>query len=333
MRILAIETSCDDTAVAVVDNGRKIISSAVASQIEEHLPFGGVVPELASRAHSENILWLTKQALAEACCQLSDIDAVAVTMGPGLVGALLVGCSFAKGLAMSLDLPLIPVHHIAGHIAANYLAYPDLEPPFLCLVVSGGHSHVVEVKNYTDFSVFSRTRDDAAGECFDKVARAMGFPYPGGIHIDKLAPSGNPQAFPLPTPKVEGSPFDYSFSGLKTAVINLIHKYDQKGEELNKADLAASFQGHISRILIGRFMEAAQTLGYKKLALAGGVSANSGIRGLFEGECRRLGFIPHVPPLGLCGDNAAMIGCQGYYCFRAGITADESLNSQPSISL
>lgn len=333
MKILAIESSCDETAAAVIEDGKKIFSSVVASQVEEHKLYGGVVPEIASRRHSENILSVVDTALKDASITLNDIDAVGVTYAPGLIGALLVGVSFAKGLALGADKPLIPVHHIAGHMAANYLAHQELKPPYLCLVASGGHSHIVEVKDYTVFKVIGRTRDDAAGECFDKVARVLGHPYPGGIHIDKAAKNGNPDAYTLPRPTVNGSPFDFSFSGLKTAVINLVHNAEQKGIAINHDDLAASFQKTISEILVERTIAAAKEYGYKTIGLAGGVSANSGVRSLLQKECDKNGFKLYMPPLNLCGDNAAMIGCQAYFNFKAGITADESLNAIATLSL
>lgn len=335
MKILAIESSCDETAAAVVENGTTVLSSVISSQVDEHKLYGGVVPELASRRHSENILAVVSAALKEASVTLDDVEAVAVTYAPGLIGALLVGTSFAKGLAMASGKPLVPVHHIAGHIAANYIAHGDegLKPPYLCLVASGGHSHIVEVLDYTKFRVVGRTHDDAAGECFDKAARVLGFPYPGGIHIDNAAKNGNPKAYPLPKPVVHGSQYDFSFSGLKTAVINLAHRAEQKGEEINKEDLAASFQKTVSEILCERTLLAARDLGYTTIAVAGGVSANSGIRGLFEKECKKLGYKLFLPPLSLCGDNAAMIGCQGYYDYLAGKRADESLNAVATLSL
>ena len=333
MKILAIESSCDETAAAVVEDGKKILSSVVSSQIDEHKLYGGVVPEIASRRHCENILGVVDEALKKAEISLSGVDAIAVTYAPGLIGALLVGVSFAKGLAMSADKPLIPVHHIAGHIASNYLAHDKLKPPYLCLVASGGHSHIVEVLDYTKFNVIGRTRDDAAGECFDKVARILGFPYPGGVHVDKAASQGNENAYKLPRPSVNGSPFDFSFSGLKTAVINLVHNAEQKNIEINKNDLAASFQKTISEILVEKTISAAKEKGYKTVALAGGVSANSGVRSTLQNECEKNGIKLFMPPLSLCGDNAAMIGCQGYYDFLSGKRADESLNAVATLSL
>lgn len=333
MKILAIESSCDETAAAVVEDGKKILSSVISSQIEEHKLYGGVVPEIASRRHSENILGVVDEALKKADMELSDIDAVAVTYAPGLIGALLVGVSFAKGLSMAAEKPLIPVHHIAGHIAANYLAHEELKPPYLCLVASGGHSHIVEVLDYTKFKVIGRTRDDAAGECFDKVARILGFPYPGGIHVDNAAKLGNPDAYNLPRPSVNGSPYDFSFSGLKTAVINLVHNLEQKKLTFDKNDIAASFQKTIAEILVEKTLNAAKEKGYTNVALAGGVSANSGVRTLLQSECDRSNIRLFMPPLSLCGDNAAMIGCQAYYDFLSGKRADESLNAIATLSL
>ncbi|MBQ8297164.1 MAG: tRNA (adenosine(37)-N6)-threonylcarbamoyltransferase complex transferase subunit TsaD [Ruminococcus sp.] len=333
MLILGIESSCDETAASVVRDGREIISSVISTQIEEHKKYGGVVPEIASRRHCENILVVTKQALDEAEITLDDVDAIAVTYAPGLIGALLVGVNFAKGLAMASGKPLVPVHHIAGHIATNYLTFPELEPPYLCLVASGGHSHIIEVLSYTKFRVVGRTRDDAAGECFDKCARAMGFPYPGGVHIDKAAQTGDPTEFKLPHPTVAGNEFDFSFSGLKTSVINLVHNSEQKGIELNFNNLAASVQSTISELLTDRTIKAAKALGYKRIALAGGVSANTGVRAALSQACEKNGFEFYMPNKSLCGDNAAMIACQGYYNFLSGITADESLNAVATLSM
>ncbi len=333
MKILAIESSCDETACAVVEDGINVLSNIVATQIDEHKLYGGVVPEIASRRHCENISWVVKSALEESCCTLDDIDAVAVTYAPGLIGALLVGISYAKGLAMSAGKPLIAVHHIAGHIAANYISHPHLNPPYLCLVVSGGHSHIVEVKDYTKYHVIGRTRDDAAGECFDKVARTLGYEYPGGKYIDAAAKKGNPKAYQLPHPKVQGSEYDFSFSGLKTAVINLVHNAEQKGESINREDMAASFQKTISDILVKKTMLAADNYGYKTIAVAGGVSANSGVREAMQKACDERGFTLYLPELEYCGDNAAMIGCQGYYDYLAGKRADESLNGIATLSL
>lgn len=337
MKILAIESSCDETAASVVEDGRKILSNIVASQIEEHKLYGGVVPEIASRRHSENILDVVKRSLSEAKCTLEGIDAIAVTYAPGLIGALLVGVSFAKGLAMAAKKPLIPVHHIAGHIAANYLGSADsnepLKPPYLCLVASGGHSHIIEVEDYAKFHVIGRTRDDAAGEAFDKAARVLGFPYPGGVHIDKAAQSGNASTYPLPHPKVTGNEFDFSFSGLKTAVINTAHNAEQKGIEINKNDLAASFQKTVAEILTSKTVAAAKAYNHKVVALAGGVSANSAVRSLLQKECDKAGLKLYMPPMFLCGDNAAMIGCQAYYDYLAGKRADQSLNAVATLSM
>ena len=278
MLILGIESSCDETAASVAEDYTKIRSNVVASQVKEHQLYGGVVPEIASRRHCENVLPVVQKALDDAQVTLADLDGIAVTYAPGLIGALLVGVNFAKGLALATGKPLVPVHHLAGHIAANYIAHPELKPPYLCLVASGGHSHIVEVLSYTEFRIVGRTRDDAAGECFDKTARAMGFPYPGGIHIDHAAQEGNPEAFHLPRPKVEGNPYDFSFSGLKTAVVNLLHNASQKGQTVPTADLAASVQKTISELLTTHTMQAAKDLGYQIIAVAGGVSANSGVR-------------------------------------------------------
>lgn len=327
MLILGIESSCDETAASVVKDGREIISSVVSTQIEEHKKYGGVVPEIASRRHCENILGVTRKALADAKITLADVDAIAVTYAPGLIGALLVGVSFAKGLAAASGKPLVPVHHIAGHIATNYLSHTNLEPPYLCLVASGGHSHIIEVLSYTEFRVVGRTHDDAAGECFDKCARAMGFPYPGGVHIDHAARSGDPAAYKLPHPVVAGSEFDFSFSGLKTAVINMIHNAEQKGTEINRENLSASVQNTIAEILTDKTIRAAEALGYRKIALAGGVSANSGVRNALSEACRIREYELFMPEKSLCGDNGAMIASQGYYNFVNGITADMSLNA------
>ncbi len=333
MKILSIESSCDETAAAVVEDGRTVLSSIIASQVEEHKLYGGVVPEIASRRHCEAINGVVRQALTQAALSLSDLDALAVTYAPGLIGALLVGVNFTKGLSMATGLPLIPVHHLRGHIAANYLAHSTLTPPFLCLVVSGGHSHIVEVRDYTDMEVIGKTRDDAAGEAFDKAARTMGMPYPGGIHLDKIAEEGDPSAFSLPHPKVDGAPYDFSFSGLKTAVINLIHNAAQKGGSLPVADLSAAFRQTVVDSLTKNFLQAAQDLGYRQLVLAGGVSANALLRRRMAEECRIRGWNCYYPPLSLCGDNAAMIGSQAYYEYRAGHVADTSLNARPTLSI
>lgn len=333
MKILGIESSCDETAASVVVDGRTILSSVVASQVEEHKKYGGVVPEIASRRHCEDIVGVVNETLEQAKLTLSELDAVAVTYAPGLIGALLVGVNFAKGLAAAAHKPLIPVHHIRGHIAANYLAHPDLKPPFLCLVVSGGHSHIIEVQDYTRFHVIGRTHDDAVGEAYDKAARTLGFPYPGGVYMDRAAAKGNPAAYKLPRPMVDGCPYDFSFSGLKTAVVNLVHNASQKGQELSVNDLAASFQQTVCGILSPRLMRAAEEYGYKTIVLAGGVSANSGLRTRVEQDCRERGYALYVPPLSLCGDNAAMIASQGYYEFLAGHTAGFELNAVASLPI
>ncbi len=327
MNVLALESSCDEPAAAVVQDGRRILSNIIASQADEHRLYGGVVPEIASRRHAEAISGVTRAALEEAGLTLQEIDAIAVTYAPGLIGALLVGVNFAKGLSQASGLPLVPVHHLRSHIAANYLVHPDLKPPFLCLVVSGGHTHIVRVTDYTSFTVIGRTRDDAAGECFDKAARAMGMPYPGGVHLDKTAALGDPTAFKLPRPHVDGSPFDFSFSGLKTAVINLLHKAEQRGESVNIPDLCASFQHTVCDILCAHTLAAAEQTGDTVIVLAGGVSANSGLRSRMEEECRKRSLTLYVPPLSLCGDNAAMVGAQGYYEYTAGHVAGPDLNA------
>ncbi len=332
MKILAIESSCDETAVAVCQE-RKVLSNAIASQVEEHKLYGGVVPEIASRRHAEAISGLTAQSLEQAGCTLDDIGAVAVTAYPGLIGALLVGVNFAKGLALSLGKPLIPVHHLRSHIAANYITHSDLKPPFLCLVVSGGHTHLVEVKDYTDFRIIGRTRDDAAGECFDKSARAMGMSYPGGVHLDKIANQGDPTAFKLPHPKVDGCPWDFSFSGLKTHVINTIHRCEQKGESYSVPDLAASVRFHVCEILVEKAIAAAKEFGYTQIALAGGVSANSLLRSRMQEECDKLGFTLYLPDLSYCGDNAAMVGVQAFYEAKAEHFAGQDLNATATKSI
>ncbi len=333
MLILGIESSCDETAAAVVEDGRRVLSDVVSTQIEEHKKFGGVVPEIASRRHCENIYGVVKEALLRADKTLDDIDAIAVTYAPGLIGALLVGVSFAKGLAAASGKPLVPVHHIAGHIASNYIAHPELTPPFLCLTASGGHTQLAEVKDYTEFSVIGRTRDDAAGEAFDKAARVLGFPYPGGAYIDKASVSGDPAAYKLPHPSVAGGEFDFSFSGLKTAVINIVHNTEQKGGQVNKNDMAASLQKTISDILAEKTIDAAKKFGYKKITAAGGVSANSGVRERLAQLCGENGFELFLPPKSLCGDNGAMIASQGYYDFMAGKRAGSDLNAMATCKL
>ena len=327
MNILAIESSCDETAVAVVEDGRTVLADAIASQADMHAIYGGVVPEIASRKHIEAIAGLADQALAEAGVTKADIDAVAVTYAPGLIGALLVGVNFAKSAAFGLNVPLVPVHHVRGHIAANYISHPDLEPPFVCLCVSGGNTLIVDVKDYTDMEILGATRDDAAGECFDKVARVLGLGYPGGAPVDRLAQGGNDKRYELPRAHVADAPLDMSFSGLKTAVLNLAHNAAQKGEQLDLKDLAASFSAAVSDSLVPRAMEAARMKGYGKLAVAGGVAANSRIRADLECACAAEEIHLYLPQLSLCGDNGAMIGCQGYYEYLAGNRAGMDLNA------
>ena len=333
MNILAIESSCDETAAAVVSDGRIVRSSVVASQVEEHRLYGGVVPEIASRRHAEAITPVTRQALREADCSLSDIGAIAVTHAPGLIGALLVGVNFAKGLSLSTGIPLVPTHHLRSHIASNYISGQELKPPFLCLVVSGGHSHIVMVKDYTEMKIIGKTRDDAAGEAFDKAARAMGMPYPGGIELDKVAENGDPGAFKLPRPIVHDAPYDFSFSGLKTAVINLLHNSAQKGETLCKEDVCASYRYAVVDCLVTNFIKAADDLNVDRLVIAGGVSANSLLRKTLSDECRRRGWEFYMPDKKWCGDNAAMVGSQGYYEYLSGNTADTDLNAYATMSI
>lgn len=329
--ILGIESSCDETAAAVVRGGRHILSSQVYSQIALHVPYGGVVPEIASRSHIEKIDLVVQAAMQQAGFSYQQLDAIAVTQGPGLVGALLVGVSYAKGLAYGLKKPLLAVNHIAGHIAANYLAHPELKPPFLCLVVSGGHSHLIEVGEQ-GLTLLGCTQDDAAGEAFDKAARVLGLPYPGGPNLDRLAEQGNPLAWHLTEPKVEGV-YDFSFSGLKTAFINLVHGMDQRGEAYSKADLAAVFRHTVVQHLAGKTMKACRDRGWKVLALAGGVSANSLLRSHLMARCAESGIKLYVPPLELTGDNAAMIAAAGHPLLVQGEAAELSLNAQPSLSL
>lgn len=333
MKILGIESSCDETAAAVVEDGRKVLSSVVATQVMEHRQYGGVVPEIASRRHAENIVPVVRKSLSDCNLTLDDIDAIAVTYAPGLIGALLVGVNFAKGLSLASGKPLVPTHHLRSHIASNYISNQELKPPFLCLVVSGGHSHIVMVEDYTKMKILGRTRDDAAGEAFDKAARTMGMPYPGGIALDKVAENGNPLAFKLPRPVVHDAPYDFSFSGLKTAVINLIHNASQKGEELNKADICASFRYAVVDCLTTNFLKAAEDYKVNKLVIAGGVSANSLLRSTLQNECKQRGYEFYMPDKSLCGDNAAMVGSQGYYEFLSGNTADSSLNAFATMSI
>ena len=330
MLILGIESSCDETALAVSRNGREILSNCVLSQIDMHAIYGGVVPEIASRKHVEAIVPLAEQALREAGIGRRDLDAVAVTYAPGLIGALLVGVSFAKAAALALDIPVIPVHHIRGHIAANYIAFPELRPPFLCLSVSGGNCLILDVRDYTDTRVLGSTRDDAAGECFDKIARVLGMPYPGGRALDERSIGGDPAGYPLPRTRVSGC--DFSFSGLKTATLNIIHNAEQRGEPLREKDLCASFVAAVVDMLVPRTMEALRETGYGKLAVAGGVAANSHIRAAFQAECEKAGAALYLPPLSLCGDNGAMIACQGYYEYLAGNVAGQELSAVASLS-
>ena len=327
MNILAFESSCDETAAAVVRDGRTVLADAIASQVEMHTIYGGVVPEIASRKHEEAIAGLTDQALAQAGLTKRDVDAVAVTYGPGLIGALLVGVNFAKALAYGLGVPLVPVHHVRGHIAANYITHPDLEPPFVCLCVSGGTTLIVDVRGYTEMEILGATRDDAAGECFDKVARVLGIGYPGGAPMDRLSQGGDDRRYAFPQVHVHDAPLDMSFSGLKTAAINLIHNAQQKGEKLDLPGLAASFSAAVSEMLVPRVMAAARSRDYGKVAVAGGVAANSRIRADLEAACARSGDRLYLPRLSLCGDNGAMIGCQGYYEYLAGRRAGMDLNA------
>ena len=333
MKILAFESTCDETAVAVVEDGRKILTDQIRSQAQLHAIYGGVVPEIASRCHVEAIALLAQQALDAAGITRQDIDAVAVSYAPGLIGAVLVGVNFAKACASALGVPLIPVHHIRGHIAANYLAYPELEPPFLCLAISGGNSLLVDVRDYTDMKIIVCTRDDAAGECFDKTARVLGLPYPGGRPIEQLSQGGDDSKYVFPIGHVDGSPYDMSFSGLKTAVINLVHNAEQKGEELDRPSLAASFTKAVSDSLVPRTMQAARELGYDKIVVAGGVAANARIRRDFSEAAAREGRKLFIPPLRLCGDNGAMIGAQGYYEYLAGTRAGSDLNAYATMDI
>lgn len=332
MRILGIESSCDETAAAVVENGRIVKSNVIASSLEEHKLYGGVVPEIASRRHAEAISGVVSQALADAGCTVRDIDAVAVTYAPGLIGALLVGVSFAKGLAVSAGKPLVPVHHLCSHIAANYLT-SDVEPPFLSLVVSGGHSHIVAVNSYTDYKIIGKTRDDAAGEALDKAGRAMGLPYPGGVSIDKISAQGDRNAYAFPHPRVDGAPYDFSFSGLKTSVINTIHNASQKGEPIHTADLAASYQKAVVGCLVDHLEKAAVNYKYKKIVLAGGVSANSLLRAECEKFCKKRGIRLFKPELNYCGDNGAMVAAQGYYEYQSGVKAGSDLNAYANMPI
>ena len=333
MIIMSVESTCDETAVALVRDGREVLTDQIFSQADLHAIYGGVVPEIASRSHVEVIYQLADRAIAAAGIEKSEIDAVAVSYAPGLIGAVLVGVNFAKSVASALGVPLIPVHHIRGHMAANYLAYPELEPPFVCLAISGGNTIIVDVRDYTDMRIVGATRDDAAGECFDKTARVLGLGYPGGKPVDELSRGGDDSKYTLPIAHVEGSPYDMSFSGLKTAVINLVHNAEQKGEELDKPSLCASFAKAVSDSLVPRTIAAAKELGYSKLVVAGGVAANSRIRADFEAAAAKAGLELFVPPLRLCGDNGAMVGAQAYYEYLAGNIASSDLNAYASMDL
>ena len=330
MLILAVESSCDETAVALVRDGRQLLTDQVFSQADLHAVYGGVVPEIASRSHVEVISYLAERALQAAGVTRKDIDAVAVTYAPGLIGALLVGVNFAKAAALALGVPLIPVHHIRGHIAANYLAFPELEPPFLCLAISGGNTLIADVRGYTDIRILGSTRDDAAGECFDKTARVLGLPYPGGRPLDELSQQGDDTRYAMPQSHIEGSAYDMSFSGLKTAVIILVHGAEQRGEEIDRAGLAASFCKAVSDSLVPRTMSAAAELGYNTIVVAGGVAANSRIRRDFAAAAERAGAKLYIPPLKLCGDNAAMIASQAYL---SGARAGSELNAYATMEI
>lgn len=333
MRILGIESSCDETAAAVVEDGRKILSNVVSTQIEKHKIFGGVVPEIASRLHTESISYVVNEALEKAQLKISDIDAIAVTYTPGLIGALLVGVNYAKGLSLSSGVPLVPVHHLRSHIASNYITHPELEPPFMCLVVSGGNTLLVKVDGYTDFEIIGRTRDDAAGEALDKAARTMGLPYPGGVNLDKISQNGDDKAYSFPKPRVDASPLDFSFSGLKTSVINTVHNAEQKGETIIRENLGASFINAVVTSLIDNTEKAMQTVDTNKLVLAGGVSANSVLRRRMDETAKKHGWRIYYPELSLCGDNAAMVASQGYYEFTSGRRADMSLNAYATMNI
>lgn len=332
MLILGIESSCDETAASVARDHTEILSNVVSSQVEEHKLYGGVVPEIASRRHCENVLPVVQKALDDAGVTLAELDGIAVTAYPGLIGALLVGVNFAKGLALASGKPLVPTHHLAGHIASNYIAHPELKPPYLCLVVSGGHSHIVAVEDYTTYKVLGKTRDDAAGEALDKAGRTLGLPYPGGISIDKISPTGDENAFAFPHPRLD-TPYDFSFSGLKTAVINIVHRMEQKGETLPVADLAASFQKGVTDCLVEKLEKAATDYGYTSIALAGGVSANSRLRRETDRLCRQKGWQLHLPALKYCGDNGAMVGAQGYYEYVSGVRAQPDLNAYATMPI
>lgn len=331
--ILAIESSCDETAAAVVRNGREVLSNIIYSQIDLHTIYGGVVPEIASRKHIEKINQIIRKALEEAGKKLSDMAAIAVTYGPGLVGPLLVGTSTAKAISFASGIPLVGVHHIEGHICANYIEHKELEPPFACLVVSGGHSHLVVVKDYGEYEIIGRTRDDAAGEAFDKVARAIGLGYPGGPKIDKVSKEGNPEAIHFPRAKVDTSVYDFSFSGLKSAVLNYLNGCQMKGESINQADVAASFQKAVVDVLVEHSMAAAKEYGFTKFAIAGGVASNSSLRKAFEEACRKENIAFYYPSPIYCTDNAAMIGVAGYYEYKKGQRHGYDLNAVPNLKL
>lgn len=332
MYILGFESTCDETAAAVVKDGREVCSNVIATSVAEQALYGGVVPEIASRRHAENISAVAEKALADANLTMADIDAVAVTFAPGLIGAVLVGVNFAKGLAYATGKPLVPVHHLRGHIAANYLTHPDLKPPFLCLVASGGHSHIVLVQDWCRYQILGRTVDDAAGEAFDKVARTLGLPYPGGPSVSQAARAGDPHAYRLPVPHVQGK-YNVSFSGLKTAVVNEVHNAQQRGEEINVPDMAASFQERIAQILAKKLLAAAADTGAKTVCLAGGVAANGRLRQLVNDGVQKLGAKVYLPELKYCGDNGAMIAAQGYYEYLDGNLADWNLNGLPTLEI
>lgn len=332
MKILAIESSCDDTAVAIVED-RQVLVSLIASQVDDHIVYGGVVPEIASRMHIDAISNLYKEAMKQANLTIDDIDAIAVTYAPGLIGSLLVGVNFAKGLAFSANKPLIPVHHLRSHIAANYITDTELKPPFLALVISGGHSHIIDVQDYCKYKVIGRTRDDAAGECFDKCARAMGLNYPGGVHLDKIAENGDNTAYTLPKPRVDGNPLDFSFSGLKTAVLNTLNNSKQKGIEVNIEDMCASLRKTVTDILIDKLQKAIELYPNKKIVLAGGVSANSEIRRRVKDFCDKNNLEFYSPELKYCGDNAAMVGAQALYEFQNGNIAENDLNAYATLDI
>jgi len=331
--ILGIESSCDETAAAVIKNGRTVLSSVISSQIDIHEKYGGVVPEIASRNHILNISSVIDDALKEANVTYDDLSAVAVTYGPGLIGALLVGVSAAKAIASAKEKPLIAINHIHGHIAANYIAHQELKPPFVCLVASGGHSHIVLVEDYMKFKILGRTRDDAAGEAFDKIARVIGLGYPGGPKLEKLAKEGDPESFKFPRVEFSDNPYDFSFSGVKTAVINHLHKCEQKGIEIYSADIAASFQKAVTDVLTKNTILACKDHGSDTVVLAGGVSANTALRESFSAAAKEKGLKLYFPPPVLCTDNAAMIGCAGYYKYLSGEFADSSLNAVANLKL